>query len=136
MSFVISPKNYNLLVVASAASIYQTYFSENGATKLNCMIQERSEFSSSDAFGLIADAIEEGLIYVQKSDLRRLVVNDTIYKEWRDRYTDEIASIQAAIVSSKWPLRSYRRDLSAYELEILHKNIGKGRLYELVIRRG
>jgi hypothetical protein len=122
--------NGAIFFLALAVKHYKEAFSRNGAVKLNRMLHVRSCYSQEDSFALIADALAMGVLVFDKKAHKSLVVDDEVFKVWRESFSHNVYTFQTYVASPKWPLVEVRRNLTVLERECLIKNIMKGRLFQ------
>lgn len=122
--------NGAIFFLALAVKHYKETLSHNGAVKLNRMLHVRSSYSQEESFALIADALAMGILVFDKKNNKSLVVDDEIFKVWRDVFSHHVYTFQTYVASPKWPLTQVRRNLTANERHCLIKNIMKGRLFQ------
>lgn len=117
-----NPRHYNGYFLGLVAQRYADRLAHNGALTLNAMIQERCKTTEQEAFALIADAIEDGFISVDRDDDRRLSFNKIQLDEMRDVFVDGIYQMHCEIVSANWNFhRPLRKELTQPELQTLDK---------------
>jgi len=121
--------NGAIFFLALAVKHYKDEFSHNGAVKLNRMLHVRSKYSQEESFALIADALAVGVLVFDKKKHKSLVVDEDVFKVWRDVFSDRAYTFQTYVASPRWPLVRVRRNLTDDERECLIKNIMKGRLF-------
>ena len=123
----------NIMFLAMAVDHYGERFEENGAVSLNHMIQERSGFNREEAFSLVADVLECGMMRLDKKSQGKkcLVLNRVMFDEWKAKFVFDLPKIKASVVTPTWKLKRPDRKLTPIEREIVKKNIRKGRLFEV-----
>lgn len=120
---------YNILFVSLVVDRYISRLQDRGDIELNHMLQERGDLTAEESFALIADAIREGVLIVDRANGKAVSIEKRIQTEIRDHFAEQIPQMQSQVVSEKWLLRRpLRSELTVEELVSFEKNCSRGRL--------
>ena len=122
------PNDFNRNVFLIATIVYK--YERIDAIRLNKMIQQRSNWSRSEAFIVISDAVNSGIIRYKKPE-KMLVLDEQKYLEFKDVFIDIFYHYSNIAMSAKWPLKRTRTTLTDREKMILEKYVKKGRLADV-----